>query len=202
MNPILYFLSPTLYLAHRLKESQSRQGNKAARATIIKKLNWVYFSLSAFSVVILLVDFRNAIPIYLVIVWFYFLLSRCNEIFIAFLKDAYDKAGPEDKSLSELSYRDRLGLSFRSYFELIFNFAIFHFLLPIDFWGKKAPSTILESVYFSGVTIATLGYGDITPSHWVPQLLSVYEVFCGFVLIIVCFAVYVGKAQNRNATNA
>ncbi|MDP2209176.1 MAG: ion channel [Bacteroidota bacterium] len=118
------------------------------------------------------------------------------------MKDALDKTAQEDTSLSDLSYQDRLKLSFRSYFEIIFNFAIIYFLFPSDYWKPKPPSTIIESVYFSGVTIVTLGYGDITPNHWIPQLLSVYEVFCGFVLIIVCFAVYVGKTQNRNATNA
>lgn len=140
------------------------------------------------------------IPFTLVVIWQYFLLSRSNEIFIAFLRDAYDKLTLNDTSLSTLTYRDRLVLSFRSYIELIINFGIFYYLLPSNFWKQTVPSSILESIYFSGVTIVTLGYGDITPSHWLPQLLSIYEVLCGFILIIVCFAIYVGKAQSQRTS--
>ncbi|SGY88064.1 Putative uncharacterized protein [Moritella viscosa] len=32
---------------------------------------------------------------------------------------------------------------------------------------------IINTLYFSGVTITTLGYGNISPIHWFPQFLSV-----------------------------
>jgi hypothetical protein len=173
-----------------------------------------------------------------------FLLSRCSEIFYAFLRDALDKISQQDsknrinfpnirtlfnfllkkfvedkrhikineciasplllknKFLRKLPLKDkingeklknhdRLILSFRSYFELIINFSIIYFLLPSIYWKEQDSSLdIIEATYFSGVTITTLGYGDISPILWFSQFLSVFEVLCGFTLIVVCLAVY------------
>jgi voltage-gated potassium channel len=122
--------------------------------------------------------------------WGYFLLSRNNEIFLAFLYDAFDKIDGKESN-SDLTISDRLKLSFKSYIELIINFSILFSLFPINYWKAcHMPNSILENLYFSGVTITTLGYGDYSPIHWFPQLLTVYEVFCGFILIIVCFTIY------------
>ena len=41
----------------------------------------------------------------------------------------------------------------------------------------------VESVYFSVVTITTLGYGDVKPEHWVTQLLTASEAVLGILLI-------------------
>jgi voltage-gated potassium channel len=123
--------------------------------------------------------------------------SRCNEIFFAFIRDALDKF--DKKSSSSLTYRQRIELAFFSYFELIFNFAIIYFVLPVSFFKDfKGFSNVLEAIYFSEVTITTIGYGDISPKHWLPQLLTVYEVFCGFILLLVCFTIYTSKGLSSN----
>lgn len=142
------------------------------------------------------------------------LLSRCSEILYAFLIDAYDKISASDK-LSDsalpsakawwhleigdepIQMHHRMVLALRSYIELILNFSVLYFLLPIEQWKElKDPLTVIDTLYFSGVTITTLGYGDITPTGWFPKFLSVYEVFCGFTLLVVCFAVYLSKKSN------
>ena len=156
---------------------------------------------------------------YLELLWGAYLLSRSSEIFIAFLRDALDKVAERDSDErgkwwpqgivdaknwlvnhqwiathfngNKLKNHDRLVLSFRSYFELIANFSILYLLTPLSYWKEsRMPSGIWESGYFSGVTITTLGYGDITPAHWFSQFLTVFEVLCGFALIVVCFAIY------------
>jgi hypothetical protein len=226
---VVALLSPTFWLADLLKQDTNK--NK-----VIRSLNWLYFLISVLSLVVLILlnnffqtfypqceyDLPSAI-------WSIFLLSRCNEIFYAFLRDVRDKVADiksENKKAiwcrgiielknkilhlkllkwignclngNEIKNHDRLALSFRSYFELIINFAILYFLLPITHWKDcHSPKDILESFYFSGVTITTLGYGDITPTHWFAQLLSVYEVLCGFLLIIVCFAVYLRDEPKK-----
>ncbi|WP_280570852.1 potassium channel family protein [Chromohalobacter sp. 296-RDG] len=197
------------------------------KAKVIRLLNWFCFLVAAFSVVgILLTEYLFNVHLtgsvdekWLVVLWSIYLLSRCSEIYIAFLRDALDKvAGKKSEFRGKwwpkwivqiknkllihqwvasrlngepLKNHDRLRLSFRSYFELMANFAILYLVTPLDFWeGCRMPGGIWESIYFSGVTITTLGYGDITPSHWFPQFLTVFEVLCGFVLIVVCFAIY------------
>jgi voltage-gated potassium channel len=132
----------------------------------------------------------------ILILWGYFVLSRNNEIFLAFLYDAFDKLDKKQNN-TILKMSDRILLSLKSYIELIINFAILYLLFPISYWKEcNAPENILESVYFSGVTITTLGYGDFSPTNWFPQMLTIYEVFCGFILIIVCFTIYTNGQKN------
>lgn len=223
---IIGLLSPTFLLASLLKQNVNK-------AKVIRLLNWVYFLIAAFTGFGLLIAehffdaslARSSETGWIVWLWSIYLLSRCSEIFIAFLRDALDKV-EEKKSDARgrwwpkwlvqikntlfihqwiasringepLKNHDRLRLSFRSYFELLVNFAILYLVTPLAFWKDcRMPDGIWESVYFSGVTITTLGYGDITPSHWFSQFLTVFEVLCGFVLIVVCFAVYLQQGKN------
>jgi voltage-gated potassium channel len=49
----------------------------------------------------------------------------------------------------------------------------------------------VDAIYFSGVTLATLGYGDISPVHPFSKLLSVYEVLAGLLIVVISLALYV-----------
>ncbi|KPM74937.1 MULTISPECIES: potassium channel family protein [unclassified Pseudoalteromonas] len=199
----MMLLSPTLGIARFFK-------TKYDRTKVIKSLNSIYLGIAIVSFIGLLIyqeyttpigklELNNELSYSLIFLWSYFLLSRCNEIFWAFLKDAFDKMDKDKESDSNLSPSDRIKLSLKSYLELIVNFAVLFLLLPQTekVWNSgNAPSNIAEALYFSGVTITTLGYGDISPSHWWPQFLTVYEVFCGFILLIVCFAIYAGRLDK------
>ncbi len=193
--------SPTYILAGFLKLH-------FCRTKTIKVLNSVYLWLALVSAFSLLIyqeyypplgklTLYAILPFPIIFTWSYFLLSRCNEIFWAFLADAFDKMDENEKSNSKLTPKDRITLSLKSYLELIINFAILYLLLPqtAETWKGKSPESITDAIYFSGVTITTLGYGDISPVHWFPQFLTVYEVFCGFILLIVCFAIYAGRLK-------
>ncbi|MBO2642439.1 potassium channel family protein [Shewanella algae] len=130
-----------------------------------------------------------------------FLVSRAVEIFKAFLDDAVQKLDRDEPS-SDLKFGQRLRLSFNSYIELIINFATLYYLVPSSFYKDSYElSTIFEALYFSGVTITTLGYGDISPSNPILQLLSVFQVLSGFALIVVCFAIYSGLALGQEKSN-
>lgn len=127
--------------------------------------------------------------------WF-FLISRSIEIFKSFLTDAIEKLNNQ-KSKSNLKFGDRLKLAFNSYLELILNFGTLLYLLPSSFI-KGEINSIFDAVYFSGVTITTLGYGDYSPVNFFLKMLSIFEVLVGFSLIVVSFTVYTSLAINSH----
>jgi voltage-gated potassium channel len=50
--------------------------------------------------------------------------------------------------------------------------------------GSPRTLTFSESIYFSIVSIATVGYGDIVPHSSLARLLASVEVICGFMLLL------------------
>jgi voltage-gated potassium channel len=78
----------------------------------------------------------------------------------------------------------------RSYSGLLVNFGILCYFLPKGFYHPDFGSFV-DAVYFSGVTLATLGYGDISPVHPIARLLSVYEVLASLLLAVLSLALYI-----------
>jgi len=210
---IFALLSPTWALADFTKR-------RFDRTKTIKILNSVYLAASVIGTIIIVVaqyldnelvrtGLYKSLPLLGVISWFAFLMSRNNEIFWAFLKDAFDKMDSgeterqkkeEPKAPSNLTPKDRIVLSLKSYLELVLNFSIIYALLDKSLWNSDLPLSMTDFIYYSGVTITTTGYGDVTPKHWLPQFLSVYEVFCGVILLVVCFAIYAGRLNHREVS--
>jgi hypothetical protein len=113
--------------------------------------------------------------------------SRINEIAYAFYRDALSRT-----KRSDLTVTDRIRMAMRSYFGLAINFAILYYFTPVAHLFNNSFGTFLEAFYFSGVTLATLGYGDILPHHRLSRLLALYEVFTGILIVAVAIATYVG----------
>jgi len=200
-----FLLSPTYFHADYRKEKYRQ--NKKTVTKLLKKFNSFYLIASiliAFGVTnidiqsLYTTEYRTiTLTITLFIIWIY-PFSRANEVFYSFLKDAVEKVNNKERK-STLAYGDRIHLALKSYVELLINFAVIYYLLPKEYFDGQI-KTIFDAIYFSGVTITTLGYGDISPKHVFPQLLSVYEVLCGFSLVIVSFTVYVGKSMEQGNT--
>ncbi|MBF4436194.1 two pore domain potassium channel family protein [Vibrio anguillarum] len=200
-----FLLSPTYFFAD-YKKSKYGSENKNI-SPLIKKFNSIYLLIA--SLIALGLFFYPPTDVYkselgdtffwlaMFIVWVY-PLSRANEIIYAFYRDAIEKLNGEP-SRSDLKYGERIQLAVKSYIELIINFSSIYMLLPPCYFDDKINSYI-DALYFSGVTITTLGYGDISPSHAFPQFLSVYEVLCGFTLIVVSFAVYTGRGIEASGS--
>ena len=196
---IFPFLSPTRTMAGYLKRKDKKRISpdkyKIKRSQVIKALNSLCLCIALVGIVASWI-FQDPIKsdkglMGLEYVWGYYLLSRCNEIFYAFLKDAYEKA-KDISPMSSLKTGDRIALALKSYLELIINFAILYLLMPADYWDlcKQAPSTIADALYFSGATITTLGDSNIVPMDPLLRLLTIYEILCGLILLVVCFAIY------------
>src|SRR4029078_8141247 len=83
-------------------------------------------------------------------------------------------------------------LAFLTFYSLlIILFASAHHILSqytgiSHFYVGGAPRslTFSESIYFSIITISTVGYGDIVPHSSVARLLASVEVVCGFMLLL------------------
>ena len=211
MRNLLTIISPTWLFAKLSKKGKSPENR--ARGIILRNNYYACFSVISLCVMGKLIEDFNLRGTWLfncILVFSYiFTWSRCNEIFIAFLSDALDKTAGDFPN-SSLSYRKRVELSLISYLELIFNFALLYYLMPRDWfylgsaYDKVDFLSVIDTIYFSGVTITTLGYGDISPSHWLPKFLVIQEILIGFTLLVVSFAIYAGKgigqeqAQQKN----
>ena len=71
------------------------------------------------------------------------------------------------------------------------------FLLPQDGLGAfneqdQEGDIFSRQLYFSFVTLLTLGYGDLVPVHSVARLLAITEAFVGQVFLVVLVARLVG----------
>jgi voltage-gated potassium channel len=80
-------------------------------------------------------------------------------------------------------------LTFYSLLIILFASAyhiISHYTGNVHFYVGGAPRALSfsESIYFSIVSISTVGYGDIVPHSSTARLLASIEVVCGFMLLL------------------
>lgn len=74
------------------------------------------------------------------------------------------------------------------------------FYLNPDIWQGGALSR-MDYLYFSFITLTTVGYGDITPVTPVAQSLSYFEAVTGVIYIAVLITRLVGTLQRRGDGN-
>jgi voltage-gated potassium channel len=190
------FLSPSLVFACIVKDKMYKKNGARGKFNAIFCLNrsWLFISISIFT----LLGFFD-VDKYLSSSWqffvaYLFLFSRVNEIFFAFIGDAFDKLS---HTKNYCYFKLRLNLAFASYLEIIVSFASMYFLLSSNDIHSIAISGIkdaIDALYYSGVTVTTLGYGDFSPTQWYTRLLSIYQVLCGFSLLLVSFTIYTNRA--------
>jgi len=190
-------LSPTRVVADLIKSHQPDGGTG-----FIWSWHWAFFILSISTSLTLYIAPALIVPSWIswILLALYLWLipfSRCSEILFAFLDDALDQLGGRTARTSFTPIH-RLQLAMRSYMEVVLNFATLYFLLP-SAWFSKEFRTVVDAIYFSGVTITTVGYGDITPCQPPSQLLTLYEILVGIILVVITFGVYIGKVGRGAA---
>lgn len=132
-----------------------------------------------------------------IVLWL-FPFSRVNELGLAFYRDAFQRF-EAPLSATKITPVKRLQFLVLSYFEVAMQFGILFFCLPNGFFSQDF-SSIIEALYFSTMTITTVGYGDIVPRKPLSQLACMYEVAIGFVLLIFALGSYLTTSTSIQAS--
>jgi voltage-gated potassium channel len=190
-----WVLSPTRKIIDKLKV-----GDSAHCGRELRKWNWRWFLWEVTLAVILVtfsVNYQSAQANW----YFFFPLlavgwSRINEIAYAFYQDPLSRLANEIP-FSDLLPIDRIRMAMKSYVGLGINFAIIFYFLPLKDGFTGDMSTFFDALYFSGVTLTTLGYGDIAPKNCIARAFALYEVFAGILLIAVAIGTYIGASSTK-----
>lgn len=92
-----------------------------------------------------------------------------------------------------------------SYFVFIIEFALAYncvnrFLEPSSgpvFSTSAHELHILDFLYYSGVVMTTLGFGDIIPVHILAKLLSIFQAAIGQILLVLSIGSVISRMQNK-----
>jgi len=57
-----------------------------------------------------------------------------------------------------------------------------------DFFAQSGPHGLPDFAYFSYITMATVGYGDLTPTTGLPRTMAVMDALVGQVFLVVMLA--------------
>lgn len=193
-------VSPTRALAACRKSKCNAEGT----TKVIVTSNHRYLAISVATVAIVamamflagheLKDGPATLPLPIRILWGWFLWSRATEVLVAFYTDAFDKLSPTEPN-STLTPSQRVRLALNSYGELVLNFALGYALLPVSGWhAGPQPTNIADLLFYSASTITTSGGGGFIPDDLALKFLTIYEIACGLILLVVCFAIYAGRA--------
>jgi hypothetical protein len=200
ISPIICAIfSPTCALATYLK--LNKIGDKA-KANFIRCWSKAFFAVAFVTWVVCeftTIGAATSVTRRNMLLWIYLWVlpfSRVNEIFLAFLKDSRDRFKQERRPEMPLNAYDRIVLVLRSYVEITINFAIIYYLGFRDCGFTHPIQSAVQSLYFSAITITTLGYGDLAPSQQASQILVVYEVINGLMLTLIALAVYLKDDSN------
>lgn len=87
-------------------------------------------------------------------------------------------------------------LALINYLELIIGFAIIYAWSAAISSDSHTLTQSLEALYFSCVTITTLGYGDFSPSNPFGQLLVIAETMMGIVLLVLVLGALLTGISN------
>jgi hypothetical protein len=201
-------LSWTWALARVLKPDN----DKRRRSAVIKRWNIRYLILSvalfATAVAVSRNDLARLRPAGFA--WWaaliqYVLLWRFFEVLRAFYEDAIDKLADREPT-SDVSPAERVGLALRSYLELVIDFALVYALMPKSAWVANtvtdAPASVTDALWYSANVITTSGGGDYAPSSTVLKFMTLGELVCGVVLLVVCFTIYASQALGGRSASA
>lgn len=89
-----------------------------------------------------------------------------------------------------------------AYLQVGFAFGLLYAAIDsvaVDFFAQGQVSGLFDHIYFSFVTLTTIGYGDLTPAGELGKALVIFETLLGQVFLVVLVAFLVGNLAGRRA---
>ncbi len=83
----------------------------------------------------------------------------------------------------------------------VFLYGVIAVVSSDDFFAQGTDGNRSLRLYFSFVTLATLGYGDYTPAHELGRTLAIVEALFGQLYLVTVIALLVSRMRGRNATS-
>ena len=80
----------------------------------------------------------------------------------------------------------------------VFLYGVIAAVSSDDFFAQGTDGTRSLRLYFSFVTLATLGYGDYTPAHELGRTLAIVEALFGQLYLVTVIAVLVSRMRGRD----
>lgn len=144
-------------------------------------------------------EYNNILSIALII--FYLITKASDSVYIfnkitnnKFSKISYIKI-LEEKSCTLSCYINLLIafiLSFASIYYNLYQIDKTNFICNNNHFG------IIDSIYFSIVTLATVGYGDISPNSNIAKILVSIEILASIFMLIFLASTYMNKKMKEN----
>ena len=192
----VFLISPTRFALEQFPTKPLRQWSWILRCLLAGFLVALWFARSP--------DRLRNLPYGLGYVLLWLLpFSRINELAIGFYYDAIERfEGARSKTRNAAVERIKSILA--AYFEVAVQFGILYFCLFPSGSFTRSFHSIIEAVYFSVVTISTVGYGDIAPASPWAQVTAMYELGVGFLIVAFVLGSYLattsGEPENHRAT--
>jgi hypothetical protein len=79
----------------------------------------------------------------------------------------------------------------------VFIYGVIAVVSSGDFFAQGTDGTRSLRLYFSFVTLATLGYGDYTPAHELGRTLAIVEALLGQLYLVTVIALLVSRMRGR-----
>ncbi len=174
---------------------------------INKYINCMMFVLGFVAVVCICSIFIKSYEnIFGIIAMYYFGISRVVHFFLNFIGDIFKNNNQDEKksnqgknklSIDEKKQR-KLYYVLMSYVSLLIEYGVLYYLL--DKCGEKMFSnslvSILNSIYYSVVTITTIGYGEYFPTNVISRIYVVLQIVSGMFLLGVSLATYMNQEEK------
>jgi len=133
--------------------------------------------------------FAMGIAVALSIDTLYFLVARI------FLSDVFRQ---------EISYKRSLLMTFLNFFEITLCFAVVYAYIDQthqDVFEIGSKLTDLQVIYFSLITSATIGYGDITSNHPLIMKVVIAQIVISLFMVVIIISNINSKMENTSFYN-